>query len=65
MRSVRRRRSESSTAASMFAADRPFLPSSDPSLVAMTTSSRRFLEASHSPMIVSDSPPEFPGIQAT
>ena len=65
MRSVRSRRSESSTAAAMFAADSPFRVGREATFVAITTSSRRPLRSSHSPMIVSDSPPELPGSQAT
>ena len=61
MRSVRSRRSESSHAAAMFAAPSPLRDGSDDTLVASTTSSRRPLVANHSPMIVSDSPPELPG----
>ena len=61
MRSVRSRRSESSHAARMFAADSPLRDGSDPTLVATTTVSRLPRAAIHSPMIVSDSPPELPG----
>ncbi len=61
MWSVCRRRSESSHAAAMLAAARPLRVGSDDTLVASTTSSRRPRAANHSPMIVSDSPPELPG----
>ena len=61
MRSVCSRRSESSHAAAMFAAARPLRAGSDDTFVASTTSSRRPRAANHSPMIVSDSPPELPG----
>ena len=63
MWSVRRRRSESSHAAAMFAAESPWRSGHEPTFVAMTTSSRRPRAVSHSPMMVSDSPPEFPGIR--
>jgi hypothetical protein len=58
---VRRRRSESWHAARMFAAVRPARAGSDPTLVATTIASRLPRDSIHSPMIVSDSPPELPG----
>jgi hypothetical protein len=63
MRSVRRRRNESSTAAVMFAAERPGRVGSDPTFVAITMSSRLPRSAVHSPMIDSDSPPELPAMR--
>ena len=47
----------------MFAGDSPGRAGSEPTLVAITTSSRLPRAAVHSPMIVSDSPPEFPGMR--
>ena len=47
----------------MFAARRPGLLGSEPTFVATTTASRLPRAANHSPMIVSDSPPELPGIR--
>jgi hypothetical protein len=56
MRSVCRRRSDSSAAAVMFAAESPGRLGSEPTFVARTTSSRRPRAANHSPMIVSEAP---------
>src|SRR5918996_3809967 len=61
MWSVRSLRSESSTASVMFFADSPLRCGHEPTFVARTTASRLPREDIHSPMIVSDSPPELPG----
>ena len=58
---MRSRRSESSTAAAMFVAESPLRSGHEPTFVATTTASRFPRAAIHSPMIVSDSPPELPG----
>jgi hypothetical protein len=55
------RRSEPSIALAIFSAPSP---PAKPTLVAISTSSRRPRRASHSPMIVSLSPPLLPGAQA-
>src|SRR5690606_14479264 len=64
MWSLRRRRRESSTAARRLAGDRPGRAAALPTLVISTMPSRRPRRASHSPISVSDSPPDRPGAQA-
>ena len=60
MWSVPSRRSESSAAARMLAAESPARAGSFPTLVATTIRSRLPRDAIQRPMIVSDSPPELP-----
>jgi hypothetical protein len=47
----------------MFARDSPRKPGAHPTLVAITMSALSPRDASHRPMIVSDSPPWLPGAQ--
>lgn len=64
MWSVPSRRSDSSAAALMVAAESPLYAGWAPTLVATTMSERLERAASHLPMTVSDSPPSLPGIHA-
>ena len=64
MKSVRSRLSEASAAARMLLGDSPRNCGCLLTLVAMMTESLFRRAAVHSPMIVSDSPPAFPGTHA-
>src|SRR5438093_96078 len=64
MRSISRRRNEASAAARIVVAESPLSPGTMPTFVAITMSLRVPRVAIQRPMIVSDSPPEWPGTHA-